>query len=240
MDAKSGLLPMSHRDKNEQPVSARIRGRILREGRRFHANDNIGEFLEAGELALLQQEVAEKMRGVLESMVIDTVNDHNTRETADRLAKMYIREIFAGRYDAMPDVTEFPNINQLNELMVVGPLRVRSACSHHLCPMMGQVWIGVLPQKDSNLIGLSKYGRLVQWIMSRPQIQEEAAVQVADLLESRLKPEGLAIVLEADHYCMRWRGLKDDEARMVNSIMRGSFLKDASLRAEFLSLLPRR
>ena len=240
MDAKSGLLPMSHRDKNEQPVSARIRSRILREGRRFHANDNIGEFLEAGELALLQQEVAEKMRGVLESMVIDTVNDHNTRETADRLAKMYIREIFAGRYDAMPDVTEFPNINQLNELMVVGPLRVRSACSHHLCPIMGQVWIGVLPQKDSNLIGLSKYGRLVQWIMSRPQIQEEAVVQVADLLESRLKPEGLAIVLEADHYCMRWRGLKDDEARMVNSIMRGSFLKDASLRAEFLSLLPRR
>lgn len=231
---------MSHREKDEQPVSARIRSRILREGRRFHANDNIGEFLEAGELALLQQEVAEKMRGVLESMVIDTVNDHNTRETADRLAKMYIREIFAGRYDAMPDVTEFPNINQLNELMVIGPLRVRSACSHHLCPIMGQVWIGVLPQKDSNLIGLSKYGRLVQWIMSRPQIQEEAVVQVADLLESRLKPEGLAIVLEADHYCMRWRGLKDDEARMVNSIMRGSFLKDASLRAEFLSLLPRR
>jgi len=240
MDVKSGLLPMSHREKDEQPVSARIRSRILREGRRFHANDNIGEFLEAGELALLQQEVAERMRGVLESMVIDTVNDHNTRETADRLAKMYIREIFAGRYDAMPDVTEFPNINQLNELMVVGPLRVRSACSHHLCPIMGQVWIGVLPQKDSNLIGLSKYGRLVQWIMSRPQIQEEAVVQVADLLESRLKPEGLAIVLEADHYCMRWRGLKDDEARMVNSIMRGSFLKDASLRAEFLSLLPRR
>jgi len=240
MDVKSGLLPMSHREKDEQPVSARIRSRILREGRRFHANDNIGEFLEAGELALLQQEVAEKMRGVLESMVIDTVNDHNTRETADRLAKMYIREIFAGRYDAMPDVTEFPNINQLNELMVIGPLRVRSACSHHLCPIMGQVWIGVLPQKDSNLIGLSKYGRLVQWIMSRPQIQEEAVVQVADLLESRLKPEGLAIVLEADHYCMRWRGLKDDEARMVNSIMRGSFLKDASLRAEFLSLLPRR
>lgn len=240
MDAKVGSLPAPRREKNGQTVSERVRNRILRQGRRFHANDNIGEFLQEGELAQLQQEVAEKMHGVLESLVIDTANDHNTRETAGRLAKMYIQEIFAGRYNVMPDVTEFPNVEQLNELMVVGPLRIRSACSHHLCPIMGQVWIGVLPHKDSSLIGLSKYGRLVQWIMSRPQIQEEAVVQVANLLESRLKPEGLAVVLEADHYCMRWRGLKDDEARMVNSVMRGSFLKDASLRSEFLSLLPRR
>ncbi|PXV52368.1 GTP cyclohydrolase I [Dyella jiangningensis] len=240
VDIKVGSLSATRRNDDEPPVSERIRQRILHHGKRFHANDNIGEFLQEGELALLQQEVAERMHGVLESLVIDTVNDHNTRETAGRLAKMYVQEIFAGRYSVMPDVTEFPNVEQLNELMVVGPLRIRSACSHHLCPIMGQIWIGVLPQKDSSLIGLSKYGRLVQWIMSRPQIQEEAVVQVADLLESRLKPEGLAVVLEADHYCMRWRGLKDDEARMVNSVMRGPFLKDASLRSEFFSLLPRR
>ena len=97
-----------------------------------------------------------------------------------------------------------------------------------------------MPNADSNLIGLSKYTRLVNWVMSRPQIQEEAVVQIADLLESRLKPDGIAVVLEADHYCMHWRGVKDDGAKMVNSVMRGSFLADTSLRREFLSLLAQR
>lgn len=240
MDQKVGALAARHLANADVSISQKIRSRILRGGDRFHANDNIAAFIEAGEMDLLRQEVAEKMRGVLEALVIDIDSDHNTRETAERLAKMYISEVFAGRYDPAPKVTEFPNAEQLNELMVVGPLRVRSACSHHLCPIMGRVWIGVLPQKDSNLIGLSKYSRLVQWIMSRPQIQEEAVVQVANLLEDRLKPQGLAVVMEADHYCMRWRGVKDDEARMMNSVMRGSFLQDASLRSEFLALLPSR
>ena len=76
--------------------------------------------------------------------------------------------------------------------------------------------------------------------MSRPQIQEEAVMQLADLLQERVKPDGLAIVMEADHFCMHWRGVKDDESKMTNSVMRGAFLKDADLRREFLSLLPRR
>jgi GTP cyclohydrolase I len=153
---------------------------------------------------------------------------------------MFVREVFAGRYQPAPDVTEFPNAEHLNELMIVGPMRVRSACSHHLCPIMGRAWVGVMPNAESNLIGLSKYARLIGWVMSRPQIQEEAVVQIAELLERRLRPDGIAVVLEADHYCMHWRGVKDDEARMVNSVMRGSFLTDASLRREFLSLLAQR
>lgn len=222
------------------PLSQRIRERVQQAGARFHANDNIAEFIRDGELDLLQQEVAGKMQAVLRSLVIDVDHDHNTQDTAARVAKMFVQEVFAGRYLPPPTVTEFPNSERLNELMIVGPLRVRSACSHHLCPIMGHIWIGVLPSKDSNLIGLSKYGRLVQWVMSRPQIQEEAIVQIADLLSSRLKPDGLAVVLEADHYCMHWRGVKDDDARMVNSVMRGAFLDNAALRREFLALLPRR
>jgi GTP cyclohydrolase I len=102
---------------------------------------------------------------------------------------------------------------------------------------MGRVWIGLLPNEHSNLIGLSKYVRICDWIMSRPQIQEEAVVMLANELESRVRPDGLAIVMEADHFCMHWRGVKDNDAMMTNSVMRGSFLKDATLRAEFLSLL---
>jgi GTP cyclohydrolase I len=140
----------------------------------------------------------------------------------------------------MPPITEFPNAERLNELMIVGPVKVRSACSHHLCPILGRVWIGVLPNEHSNLIGLSKYARICEWIMSRPQIQEEAVTMLADVLGERVKPDGLAIVMEADHFCMHWRGVKDDESMMTNSVMRGAFLKDPNLRREFLSLLTRK
>ncbi len=220
-----------------EPVSLRIRARIEKANKRFHANDNISAFIEPGELEALLDEVAGKMQGVLESLVIDVRNDHNTRDTARRVAKMYLNEVFRGRYVNQPPVTEFPNAEYLNELMIVGPITVRSACSHHFCPIMGRLWIGLLPNEHSNLIGLSKYARLAEWIMSRPQIQEEAIAQVADLLMSKVAPDGLAVVMEADHFCMHWRGVKDSGAKMVNSVMRGAFLKNASLRREFLSLV---
>ena len=219
------------------PVSDRIRERLERAGVRFHANDNIAAFVEPGELDLLQAEVEDKLIDVLHSLVIDTASDHNTRETARRVARMYVNEVFSGRYRPAPDVTEFPNVERLNELMIVGPITIRSACSHHLCPIIGKVWIGVLPNEHSNLIGLSKYVRLADWVMSRPQIQEEAVKRLADLFEERMRPDGLAMVMEADHFCMQWRGVKDTDSKMTNSVMRGVFLTDASLRREFLALL---
>ena len=219
------------------PVSARVRARLQHAGHRFHANDNIAAFLEPGELEALIDEVEGKMKGVLESLVIDTSSDHNTQDTARRVAKMYIGEVFRGRYQPAPPVTEFPNAERLNELMIVGPITVRSACSHHLCPIVGKLWVGVMPNEHSNLIGLSKYARLADWVMSRPQIQEEAITQMANLLMRKVSPDGLAVVMEADHFCMHWRGVKDADTRMINSVMRGVFLKDAALRREFFSLI---
>ena len=215
---------LSPEDLAALPASERIRYRLVQAGRRHHANDNIAEFIEAGELDQLQAEVQARMQGVLEALVIDTDSDHNTQETAKRVAKMFLKEVFAGRYAPPPPVT-------------VGPITVRSACSHHLCPIIGKVWIGLLPSEHSNLIGLSKYVRLTEWIMSRPQIQEEAVVMLANELQERVQPDGLAIVMDADHFCMHWRGVKDMDSTMTNSVMRGSFLKDATLRAEFLALM---
>jgi GTP cyclohydrolase I len=233
--------PLFHSDEDPNGVaSSRIRSRLVRANKRFHANDNISAFVKDGELDQLREEVAAKMAEVLKSLVIDTEHDHNTGETAQRVAKMFIKEVFAGRYVKQPDVTEFPNIEHLNELMIVGPITVRSACSHHLCPIIGRVWIGVMPNEHSNLIGLSKYARLCDWVMSRPQIQEEAVTMLANLLQEKVKPDGLAIVMEADHFCMNWRGVKDMDSKMTNSVMRGSFLKDANLRREFLSLLTKK
>jgi len=220
-----------------RPLSVAIRERLQFANRRFHANDNIADFIhDEAELDALQDEVAERMQALLESLVIDTESDHNTQDTARRVARMYLNEVFAGRYRKAPAMTEFPNVEKLNELLVVGPITVRSACSHHFCPIMGRLWIGVLPNADSNLIGLSKYARLADWIMSRPQIQEEAVKTLADELERRLVPNGLAVVMKADHFCMHWRGVKD-ESQMTSSVMRGAFLRNASLRREFLGLI---
>jgi GTP cyclohydrolase I len=222
------------------PVADRIRERLRQARARFHANDNIAAHLREGELEALQLEVAAQLELVLRTLVIDTESDHNTRDTARRVAKMYLKEVFGGRYAPQPPVTEFPNVRQLSELMIVGPVTVRSACSHHLCPIIGRVWVGVMPNEHSALIGLSKYARLVEWVMTRPQIQEEAISQLGELLQDKMQPDGLAIVMEADHYCMQWRGVKDMDSKMTNSIMRGSFLKNPDLRQEFLSLLSRR
>jgi GTP cyclohydrolase I len=220
------------------PVSVKIRERIQAARKRFHSNDNIAAFIEPGELEQLLDEVEVKMQAVLDSMVIDTAGDHNTNDTARRVAKMYVNEVFKGRYVKQPTITEFPNVEHLNELMIVGPITVRSACSHHFCPVIGKVWIGVMPNEHTNVIGLSKYARLAEWVMGRPQIQEEAVVQLADLIMEKTQPDGLAIVMEASHYCMAWRGVKDMDAKMINSVMRGVFLKDSALRREFLALIP--
>ena len=220
------------------PVSVKIRERIKAARKRFNANDNIADFIEPGELEKMLDEVTVKMQGVLDSLVIDTDNDHNTSDTARRVAKMYVNEVFRGRYVHPPGITEFPNAEHLNELMIVGPITVRSACSHH-CPVIGKVWIGVMPNERTNVIGLSKYARIAEWIMNRPQIQEEAVIQLADLIQEKTQPDGLAIVMEASHFCMAWRGVKDMDSKMINSVMRGAFLKDPNLRREFLSLIPR-
>jgi GTP cyclohydrolase IA len=223
--------------KQADTVSERIRARLVKAQQRFHANDNISAFIEPGEVGQLLEEVEGKVLALLNSLVIDTEHDHNTLDTARRVAKMYVNEVFHGRYVPLPNVTEFPNAAHLNELMIMGPVTVRSACSHHLCPIMGKLWIGVMPNAESNLIGLSKYSRIADWIMSRPQIQEEAIIQLSDLLMEMVKPNGLAVVMEADHFCMHWRGVKDNASKMVNSVMRGVFLADGALRREFLSLI---
>ena len=220
-------------------MSVVIRERIAASKKRYYANDNISNFIQPGDMDKLLDEVEGKMKGVLDSMVIDTEHDHNTQNTARRVAKMYLNEVFKGRYLPAPTITEFPNVGHLNELMIVGPIVVRSACSHHFCPVIGKVWIGVLPNEHTNVIGLSKYARLAEWVMGRPQIQEEAVVQLADLIQDKTQPDGLAIVMEATHFCMSWRGVKDMDSKMINSVMRGVFLKDMNLRREFLSLIPK-
>ncbi len=199
------------------------------------ANANISEGLTFEDRDRMETEAEVAISALLMALRIDQVDDPNTIDTAKRVAKMYVREVFAGRYEPMPKITTFPNTKKLDEVYTVGPITIRSACSHHLVPITGKLWVGVIP--GDTLIGLSKFTRLANWVMRRPQIQEEAVVMLADLLEEHLKPKALAVVLKASHHCMTWRGVEDHDTLMTSSVMRGAFRDKPEARAEFLKLI---
>jgi GTP cyclohydrolase I len=228
--SQNGKLPAL-----ESRVSDRIRARLREQDVSFLANDNVAEHILPGELDDLQVEVADRVRDLLHALVIDIENDHNTAETAERVAKMYLHEVFKGRYHHQPKVASFPNVKKLDEIYTVGPITVRSACSHHLVPIMGNCWIGIKP--GERVIGLSKFTRVADWVFSRPHIQEEAVMILADEIERLCKPQGLGIIIKAQHYCMKWRGVKEPQTSMVNSVVRGDFRHDPSLKQEFFELI---
>jgi GTP cyclohydrolase IA len=213
--------------------SKAVRARIAAENAPFGANANLSEFATPADLEAIQQEVQQAVDALLDALVID--GDHNTKDTARRVAKMYVCEVFSGRYQPPPCLTDFPNASDLDELYTVGPITVRSCCAHHLCPIEGEAWCGVIPSE--RIIGLSKFARICEWILARPQIQEEAIVQVADLIEGAIKPRGLAVVIKAHHACLSWRGVKDGQTTMASSVTRGLLREDGRARAEFFSLI---
>ena len=227
--------------KRKQPISRRIRQRLERAGQPYAANDLIAAHIGPEEIYRLEEELTGKMQAVLDTLVIDTERDHNTNGTAGRMAKMYLREIFRGRYEPPPAITDFPNVKKLDELYIVGPITVRSTCSHHLCPIEGSAWCGVIPGGGINggdrIIGISKFSRLADWVLSRPQIQEEAVVQLADEIERRVSPRGLAVVIRARHSCMTWRGVRENATMMTTSVMRGIFREGPAARAEFFAMI---
>jgi GTP cyclohydrolase I len=220
----------------DDTIVGTIHNRITAAGAGFHANDNISSFIEAGEMEELQAEVQRRAEHFLRGLVIDVDHDHNTQGTAKRMAKMYLREVFSGRYQKAPSVTDFPNAKNLDEMYTTGPITVRSTCSHHFAPIIGKCWIGVIP--GERVIGLSKFNRIVEWFGSRGQIQEEFVVQIADYLEKALQPKGLAVVVEATHTCMTHRGVKEPHgAVMTTSVMRGALRDKPEARAEFMALI---
>jgi GTP cyclohydrolase I len=216
------------------PISEVVRNRLLEAGKQFHCNDNISEFISAEERQLLVDEVAEKMEAVLRSLVIDIDNDHNTHDTARRVAKMYVNETYSGRFVPAPKITSFPNVGY-KDLYVAGPITVKSTCAHHFQNIVGKCWVGIFP--EDNVIGLSKFNRLVQWITERPQIQEEMTTQIADALIEYAETPNVAVVLKAEHHCMTHRGVKEHESDMSTAIMRGSFRDDPSLKDEFYKIM---
>jgi GTP cyclohydrolase IA len=210
-----------------------IRNRISAAGASCFANHNISEYIQPGELDHLVDEVAEKFQSVLSSLVIDTENDHNTQDTARRVAKMMVHEIFSGRFNPAPRVTSFPNMGY-QSLYTTGPINIQSTCAHHFQNITGNCWVGVFPEHE--VIGLSKFNRVVQWITRRPQIQEEMTVQIAEELKKFTKTQHVAVIVKANHHCMTARGVREHTSDMTTAIMSGYFQTDPSLKAEFYQL----
>lgn len=203
--------------------------------KRWHSNDNISDFLtDTPDLIHIQNEVEFHFQKILDALVIDTEHDHNTQNTAKRVAKMYVREIFVGRYEPMPAITTFPN-QGYDQMLISGPIKIKSMCAHHMMPIVGHCWIGCKP--DDRVVGLSKFNRLVRWISRRPQIQEEMTEQIANLIEEQLKPKGVAVLIKAEHFCLTHRGVEEHESDMLTSVMRGEFRTESSLKKEFLNLV---
>lgn len=203
------------------------------------ANASIWDKIEGvAERQAIADEVERGMQIMLDALCIDTKTDPNTQDTAKRVSRMMVNEVCRGRFMPPPAVTCFPNTKKLDEMQTVGPIAIRSLCSHHFCPVLGQAWVGYIP--GELLAGLSKFSRIVDWFAARPQLQEEMVSQIADFLDEKLKPKGVAVVVQATHTCMTWRGVREHpEAQMTTSVMRGVFREKPEARAEFLAFARR-
>ena len=205
----------------------------LRAGRR--SNQALEHALAPGEQAAMIDAAAGKLEELFDALQIDYRNDHNTTDTAQRVARMLVTETLKGRYSAAPEITEFENLLQFDQLLVTGPIEVRSTCAHHLMPIYGHAFVGVLPSADGKIIGLSKYDRIVDHFASRMQIQEELVQQIGQYVVAKTAPRGLAVRLSAVHMCKTHRGIRaNHKSRMVTTACFGELASNALLKQEFL------
>lgn len=188
-------------------------------------------------LEMRKERIATAFREVFNALGIDYENDPNMAGTPERVAKMYVDEIFGGRFRKAPAATAFPNTKQVDQMMVVGPMKVKSMCSHHLMPIYGKAWVGILPKVDGKVLGLSKFPRYVDWVARRPQIQEELTHQIADAVEKMVEARGVAVYIEAMHMCTSHRGIQDENTVMKTSELRGVFRSTPAIKDELFSII---
>jgi len=213
-------------------ISDVIKQRLKSAGMRYYASDNISGALYEGDKSALINELTEKFEGVLDSLVIDRVNDPNSQGTALRLAKMYVNELMAGRYDPMPNATAFPNhIDDGYKGMLVVRSELKSMCSHHHQPVSGIAYIGIIAAEK--LIGLSKYTRIAQWCARRGTLQEELCNDIAEEIEKATGSENLGVYIQATHGCCENRGIMAGSSLTQTTVLKGSFFNNPDTKKEF-------
>ncbi len=214
-------------------ISEEIKARLEKQGIRHWAGDNISKVLKEGDKQALIEELVPKFESVLDSLLIDRNNDPNSMDTGRRLAKMYINELMAGRYDPMPNATAFPNhIENGYKGMLVVRSELKSLCSHHHQPVNGVAYIGIIAA--DNLIGLSKYTRIAQWCARRGTLQEELNNVIADEIQKATKSQNVGVYIQATHGCCENRGIAAHSSLTQTTVLRGAFYNDAGTKKEFM------
>tara|TARA_R110000796_G_scaffold111486_6_gene223008 strand:+ start:1663 stop:2346 length:684 start_codon:yes stop_codon:yes gene_type:complete len=210
-----------------------ITNRLRNAGARYWAGDNIAAYLHAGDKEALIEELTTKFEDVLDSLVIDRANDPNSNDTGRRLAKMYINELMAGRYDPRPNATAFPNhMEDRYDGMLVVRSELKSMCSHHHQPVAGVAYIGIIAA--DTLIGLSKYTRIAQWCARRGTLQEELAMDIAKEIQKATGSENCGVYIQATHGCCENRGIMAHSSLTQTTVLRGAFKDDHGTKKEFM------
>jgi|SRR6056300_311360 len=214
-------------------ISNTIKERLVQDGKRFWAGDNISAYLNEGDKEALIEELTPKFEAVLDSLVIDRENDPNSHDTGRRLAKMYIKELMAGRYEPMPNATAFPNhLEDRYDGMLVVRSELKSMCSHHHQPVAGVAYIGIIAA--DTLIGLSKYTRIAQWCARRGTLQEELAMDIAKEISFATGSGDVGVYIQATHGCCENRGIMAHSSLTQTTVLRGAFKEDPSAKKEFM------
>ena len=214
-------------------ISEEIKARLEKQGIRHWAGDNISKVLKEGDKQALIEELVPKFESVLDTLLIDRNNDPNSMDTGRRLAKMYINELMAGRYDPMPNATAFPNhIENGYKGMLVVRSELKSLCSHHHQPVNGVAYIGIIAA--DNLIGLSKYTRIAQWCARRGTLQEELNNVIADEIQKATKSQNVGVYIQATHGCCENRGIAAHSSLTQTTVLRGAFYDDSGTKKEFM------
>lgn len=209
-----------------------LRAKMKRDGKRFWAGDNISDYVTEEDKDRLINEATEAFEQVLDRLLIDRETDPNSKGTARRLAKMYFNEIMAGRYEAAPDATAFPNDStDRYEGMLVVRSELRSMCSHHHQPVAGVAYIGIIAA--SKLIGLSKYTRIAQWCARRGTLQEELCNDIAREIGRATGAADIGVYIQAVHGCCENRGIMAHSSLTQTTVLRGRFMADQSTKKEF-------
>jgi GTP cyclohydrolase I len=191
---------------------------------------------ESSDADVAKKRIERAVREILEAIGEDPDRDGLVR-TPERIAKMYIDEIFTGlREDPAHHLTVTFEADH-DEMVMVRDIAVHSVCEHHLVPFAGKAHVAYIPGEDGRITGLSKIARLVDGFAKRPQVQERLTTQIADALVEELQPTGVLVMIEAEHFCMSMRGVKKPGSLTITSAVRGLFKTNAATRAEAMSLI---
>ena len=217
---------------SSKPLAQAIREKMVLDGKRFWAGDNISDYVTPEVKHKLIDEATEAFEMVLDRLLIDRENDPNSHGTARRLAKMYFNEIMSGRYESSPAATAFPNDTEDKyEGMLVVRSELKSMCSHHHQPVSGVAYIGIIA--GPKLIGLSKYSRIAQWCARRGTLQEELCMDIAREIQSATGSHDVAVYIQATHGCCENRGIMAHSSLTQTTVLHGAFKTDASVKKEF-------